>query len=197
MILLALAATSISCSSENPPPPKTPENPEQTPKKRENVSYFKNPSPPFEVELGEAAKESPAIEFLESGHVRLPLLYREWTFVGSRVVSGSESTFENFYMHPRHFHKFRMDHAWPPHIVIVRERFERTASGNDAVMGKPRGVSVAVYGGHTETRNGGWLFFDFGTTYPPANSAPPDGRPWFESADALLEFCPILRGIKR
>ena len=164
---------------------------------KKEIVYLKNPAPPFEVELGEAAKDAPAAEFLNSGHMRLPLLYREWIFVGSRLVAGSEPTFENYYMHPRHYHALRQNHAWPHQIALVREQYAATAGDTQHTMGKRRGVSAAFYDGRADTAHGGWQFFDFGSGNPPANSAPPDGRAWFDSADALLEFCPVLRGMKR
>jgi hypothetical protein len=209
MMLVALAATTVACGENKPPaiePQKKPaenkpeksettaEKPAEKPKKE---IYFKNPSPPFEVELGKAEQESPAAEFLDSGHLRVPVLYREWIFVGSRLAAGSQPTFENYYMHPRHYQSFLKNHAWPHQIVLVRERFANKSIATDKVMGEPRGVSVAYYNGRADTAHGGWQFFDFGESYPLANTASPDGRPWFDSADALLEFCPVLRGIKR
>ena len=83
-------------------------------------------------------------------------------------------------------------------MVVVRERVASKPQAADVTMGAPSGVSVAVRDAKRfPEQPGGWAFYDFGTSYPPANSASPGGRAWLESADALLEFCPVLRGIKR
>jgi len=160
-------------------------------------SYFKNPAPPFEVVLGAAEKESAAAEFLDGNKLRKPLQYREWIFIGSRLIAGTKATFENIYMHPRHYHDFRQNHAWPDPLVLVRERVIVEPKGADFVMGKPQGVSVAVRNTAKITDSSGWAFYDFGTTYPLANSAAADGRAWFASPDELLEYCPVIRGFKR
>ncbi len=191
--LLAVVSTVVFVVACNDQKPSDKEEKTDEPVK----SYFKNPAPPFEVELKEAEKEAPAAEFLEDGKLRKPLLYREWTFIGSRLVAGTKATFENIYMHPRHYHDFRQNHAWPDPLVLVRERVEVNSKGADFVMGEPRGISVAVRDSKRFADNAGWAFFDFGETYPLATSAAADGRAWFTSPDELIEYCPVIRGLKR
>jgi len=192
--LFAVVSTLVFATACNR---QKPVDDETTTDKSETTSYFKNPAPPFEVELAEAEKEAPATEFLENQQLRKPLLYREWIFIGSRLVAGTKATFENIYMHPRHYHDFRQNHAWPDPLVLVCERVEVKPTGADFVMGKPQGISVAVRDSKRFADSGGWAFFDFGTTYPLANSATADGRVWFDSPDELLEYCPVIRGFKR
>ena len=190
LILFATIPFIAACNGKKAPDEAKAE--EEAPK-----SYFKNPAPPFDVELNEAEKQSPAAEFLEGDKLRKPVLYRQWVFVGSRLVAGTNAMFENIYMHPRHYNKFKLDHAWPDPAVLVRERIEVQPQGADFVMGEPRGVAVAVRDSKRFTENNGWAFFDFGETYPLANSAAPDGRAWFDSPDELFEYCPVIRGLKR
>ncbi|MCG8583447.1 MAG: cytochrome P460 family protein [Pirellulales bacterium] len=199
LILVTVIAAVVGCKDKNPAPAEVKgDAPKDTKEGPTKTVYFKNPAPPFAVELGEVDVESPAAVLLDKNHLQLPVLYREWIYIGSRLVAGTQSTFENYYLHPRHYHEFRQNHAWPERMVVVRESVVSKSRDADVIMGEMRGISVAVRDTKVfADKPGGWAFYDFGTSYPLATSAAPDGRAWFESADALLEFCPILRGMKR
>lgn len=185
MLLLVVSACNNTKTNDTADKPEKPD------------SYFTNPAPRFEVDLGEAASNLPTVEFT-GDKLKRPVQFREWIFVGGRIAEGSEAAFESYYMHPRTFHAMKQDRAWPKHVVIARERSDVKAEGTDFLMGEPRRLEVAVFDVERfANKPEHWAFFDFGTRDAPASTASPDGRPWFEKPDELLAFCPVLREIKR
>ncbi|HEV7632304.1 MAG TPA: cytochrome P460 family protein [Steroidobacteraceae bacterium] len=135
-----------------------------------------------------SAAESPSDTFTADGKLRRPADVREYVYLSSgigmaygpaRERAAGEPPFTNVYVKPEAYRAFMKSGVWPDGSVFLLEIRRGVANASVDSSGRTQGAPLALEASVKDTTrypDGGWAYFDFGSTQKPLDSAAPQPR---------------------
>ena len=113
-------------------------------------------------------KPSDGPTYAADGELKIPVNYREWTFLTSgldmsyRGGPADMSMFDNVFVNPGAYRSFQQTGTWPDGTVLILEQRGGESAKSINKAGKTQGKELMSFEVHVkDAAHGGWSFYAF------------------------------------